>query len=155
MIVWRGFGGASVALALLGLVAMVGLWNATGGSSRWVILFLGLGLVLGGVAGWLVAQWRNGPSKRSLIDSALQQRRAELEAMVAQGVYRGPGGQVPASHQEAQQSALAQYEKEAATTVRQWQNRDSVYGIPMRYASLGITALGAVVTLVGVINAAM
>lgn len=150
MIVWRGLGALGLAMALAGFAVGMMVWSGLGAPAKLPLLCGGAGMMLGSVGAWFVAQWRNNDEHRRHLNESLAQHRAQVNAMVQQGVCRGPQGQVPTSAAEAHGMAQAQLAGEEEVTIRGWENRDTLYGIPMRFTAIGLGVIGLIVFGIGI-----
>lgn len=131
MIVWRGFGVAAFILGLLGVLAGVGLANATNDGDLTGPLLLP-GLVVAGAATFALGWWLNVKIPQNKTEAWAAQRRSELVGQVAPSA-QGLDPQV--------QTDVA-VDTEAAQVNKQLRNNHTFFWIPMQWWGVVWAVLG-------------
>lgn len=150
MIVWRGWGIASVFTLLAGYSIAAGiLWLFTDRpSAAWL---LGLGGVVGGALTWLLGYFLNVLRVRSQVDAYAKNLRGTLHSRAEQGVFQaGPGVPVPSSAAEAATQIEYVVSQHTDDLAQRLKNQHTLFFIPVQY--LGI--LAGVISVVAALFAA-
>lgn len=150
MIVWRGWGIASVFTLLAGYSIAAGiLWLFTDRpSAAWL---LGLGGVVGGALTWLLGYFLNVLRVRSQVDAYAKNLRGILHSRAEQGVFQaGPGVPVPSSAAEAATQIEYVVSQHTDDLAQRLKNQHTLFFIPVQY--LGI--LAGVISVVAALFAA-
>lgn len=151
ILIWRGWGVVSAILALLGLAAGAGI-GSTSDNSSMLPIAMGTGLFIGGAAGAVFGHWINVIRPVGQVDQARQQISDELWARVHNGQFQvAPGVPAPQNQAEAEQQIAAVMER-YEQDFKKYRNRNTLFWIPMQYASAGLGAIGLVVLAIGAIG---
>ncbi|MGA4506956.1 hypothetical protein ACQB6R_01315 [Propionibacteriaceae bacterium G1746] len=155
MIIWAGWGMLAVLMPLLGAGLMVGLASTLQVQDPYFTAFVGVGLLLGGVATWFVGKYFNKQRPLTEARTHMAGRRQQVEALVQQGRFQlAPGYPMPSSYQEAQAQAGHLLATEEAQLEQRLRNRHTLFWVPMQYTAFLWLALGVLLLGVTVYQAA-
>lgn len=151
MIIWRGWGVLAFVYAAVAMMLFGGLMSKLV-SERALPFSIAIGLILAAAATWFTGVALNRTSPQRKIDAWAEQRRAQLDELVATGGFSlGPGQPQPRSEAEARQmaDALFQHEREQAKGLV---NRHSMFWLPLQYWAFVWAALALAVVVLGIIT---
>ncbi len=138
-------------LALVGLAAGAGIGTSSDNESM-IPIAMGTGLFIAGAIGAVLGHWLNIIRPVGQVEQARKQISDELWARVHHGQFQAaPGIPAPQNQAEAEQQIAAvmeQYEKD----FKKFRNRNTLFWIPMQYASAGLGVLGLVILAIGAIG---
>ncbi|HIT76607.1 MAG TPA: hypothetical protein IAA98_13570 [Candidatus Avipropionibacterium avicola] len=140
ILIWRGWGVVSALLALAGLAA-----GGAIGAGSMLGIGMGTGLFLGGAIGAVLGHWLNVIRPAGEIEQARKNIEQDLWSRVQAGQFQvAPGVPAPQTEAEAEQqvaTVVGQYDKDLA----KMRNRNTLFWIPMQFASAGLAVIGLVV----------
>lgn len=144
MIVWRGWGIASLFTIAAGYSIAAGLmWLFTDRPS--VPWLLGLGGVLAGGLTWLLGNFLNVLRVRSQVDAYAKNLRGTLHSRAEQGVFQaGPGVPVPANAAEAATQIEYVVSQHTDDLSQRLKNQHTMFFIPVQYLGILVGAASVV-----------
>lgn len=150
MIVWNGWGILSVLIPGLAAAAMAGLASALDMAAG---LFVGVGLVLGGIGAFFAGKWFNETNAAQKAAQWRSAREQELLHLVHAGQFQvAPGYAQPRTLEEAQQQAAAMLEAEHRAVAKKLRNRHTVFFVPMQWFGLFVSAIGLALVITSLLG---
>lgn len=152
MLIWRGFGFLAFLMIMAGVAIGVMIGTSIGDEDRWLQVFVGLGLMIGGIGTYFAGQQLNVNGPQTKVARWREERSQQLHAIADSGRFHlGPGYEAPRSMEEAHAQAdllVAAEENEAASRSR---NQHTLFFIPMQWVGVIAAGGGLIVLIFGLV----